>query len=237
MCGHHGTIVDRDHRRYSVSQLRKWKDGAEARAQKEHEGTFRRKPPRGATYIVNVNNPPQDVYAPRIVFRRPDGSPLHDTATGTYLYYVSQLWFVNEPEKRGTVARSLTATLDFCDMDGRSLFGVINGEWAITNARDNVGFDDTCETLSELPPVGKIAKLLVLHKRRDDGTAYAWSRGAREYPGQRHMSHQIPPGMYQLGVRIRGLYVDETFYFRLRNPGIDADPQILGLNSPDLDRE
>ena len=218
-----------------MAQLRRWKELAEARAQREHEGTSRPKQQRRTQIHINVAAPSENVYPSKIVFRCPRGAPIY--SHGTYLFCVEQLWFVNEPERGGPVARSLTATLDFMDMNGRSLFSQISGEWAIANARDSVGFDDTLETLPELPPVGEIAKLFVWQKRRDDATAYAWSRGARHYPGRRHPAHQIPPGDYQLEVRVRGIYVDQTFVFRLRNPGAGADPQILGLNSPEFDRQ
>ena len=70
-------------------------------------------------------------------------------------------------------------------MNGTPVFAEIRGEWAVANAGDNVGFTGTRETLAELPPVGEIAKLLVLQKRVEDPIAYAWSRGAREYGGRR----------------------------------------------------
>ncbi|PYR32332.1 MAG: hypothetical protein DMF90_23785 [Acidobacteria bacterium] len=231
MCGHHGTLVDRDHTRYSVDQLRKWKRKAEAIAQKEHEGVARHTPMRPQTHVqVKVTAPALDVYPPRITFYRPAGAPLFDGPGGPYQYFVAELWFRNEPLKGGPVAKTLTAFLEFSDANGTPLFSEIRGEWAIANAGDNVGFTSTQETLADLPPVGEIAKLLVLQKRIEAPIAYAWSRGAREYPGRRHVSHQIPPGEYQLRVRIRGLHVDETFYFRFTNPGAGADPVVQGLN-------
>ena len=85
------------------------------------------------------------------------------------------------------------------------------------------------ETLDQLLPNGDYAKLVVLQKRTEDDIAYAWSRGAREYPGRRHPSHQIPPGEYRLEVRIQGLHVDQVFGFRLLNPGAGGHPSVEPL--------
>jgi hypothetical protein len=127
--------------------------------------------------------------------------------------------------KRSAIARSLTARLTFIRNEVL-VFPEMHGEWAIANAADNLGFTGTRETWTELLPVGDYAKLMILQKRVEEDDAYAWSKGATEYPGRRHPAHRIPPGEYELRVHIRGLDINETFRFRLVNPGAGADPAI-----------
>jgi hypothetical protein len=157
-----------------------------------------------------------------VVRRGPGGPPI---------FYVAQLWFRNEPSRGAAVAESLAGQVTFLRA-GTRLFPELRAEWAFANAANNVGFnlETAAETLDRLVPNGDFAKLVVLQKRTEDDMAYAWSRGAREYPGHRHPAHQIPPGEYRLEVRIRGLHVDDTFAFRLVNPGAQGHPSIELLN-------
>jgi hypothetical protein len=102
----------------------------------------------------------------------------------------------------------------------------MHGEWAVANAADNLGYTHTVETWQQLLPNGDLAKLIVLQKRIDAQDAYAWSRGASEYPGRRHPAHRIPPGEFELRVRIRGIDIDETFRFHIHNPGAGENPSV-----------
>jgi hypothetical protein len=162
---------------------------------------------------------------PRVVPVSVRGSQLNRVADGEYLFYVLQVWFETDPASGSATAQHLTGTLSFL-RDGEPLFDPVQSEWALANAADNVGFNGTTEILERLLPVGERGKLLVLQKRTDDSAAYAWSRGAAEYTHRRHPSHVIPPGRYELRVRIRGIDIDETFKFILTNPGAGADPEI-----------
>jgi hypothetical protein len=207
-------VIHEDHERYTVAQLRKWKAFAERLAQRQLEAPQPR-------LHDNVEE------HPRIVWVSSKGSPLKNIHTGSYLCYAAQIWFQNEPTHGQPVARALTAYLAFF-VNGQRLFPEIRGEWAIANAADNVGMLDTVETLETLPPNGEKAKLFVLHKRITDSSAYAWSRGAREYDGGKHPSQEIPVGTCDLHARIRGIGIDETFRFQIINPGAGAEPFING---------
>jgi hypothetical protein len=217
LCVFHGTHVDHDHTRYTVNQLRKWKRDAEARAHRELESAGGRSARPRLTNVVRAR--------PRILYARQKGSAVHQGKGGPYLYFVSQLWFQNEPTKGSAIARSLTARLTFIRNEV-PVFPEMHGEWAIANAADNLGFTGTRETWTELLPVGDYAKLMILQKRVEEDEAYAWSKGATEYPGRRHPAHRIPPGEYELRVHIRGLDINETFRFRLVNPGAGGNPAI-----------
>jgi hypothetical protein len=229
MCYSDGKLVDSDADRYTVPLLRGWKQDAEREALQALEAPVGQ---AAHAMLIHIHVPPSPG-APsarpqsRIVPESLRGSQLYRRVDGQYLFYVVQLWLENEPMGGPAIARSLTGTLSFLS-NGTSLFPDVRAEWALANAADNVGFDGTAETLAELAPVGNRAKLLIVQKRTEDSIAYAWSKGASEYPGRRHPSHEIPPGVYDLRVRIRGIGIDEMFNFRLTNPGIGADPTIEG---------
>jgi hypothetical protein len=216
VCQIHGKLVDNNPSRYTVRQLRNLKARAEVRAD-------RRVDPRQSFSTKAATRSRSD--RPKIVWHATKGSPLN--ANGSYLFYAAQIWFKNEPRRGENVARALAAYLTFL-VNGERLFPEITGEWAVTNAGDNVGFRRTIETLDTLPPNGQKAKLFVLHKRIGDSCAYAWSRGALEYDGGRHPSQEIPVGFCDLLVRLRGVGIDQTFRFQVNNPGSGADPFING---------
>ena len=215
MCRNHGTLVDHDKHRYTVAQLRRWKAEAERRAQQDLEsGRSRNAPSR--------LRPP--VSQPRLVYAQHKGSPTYSAAVG-YKFFVLQVWFHNEPRDGVTPALSLRAMLSFVQQ-GQPLFSPVHSEWAIANAADNLGYNGTVETWDQLLPNGDYAKLMVLQKREEEADAYAWSKGAPAYPGRRHPSHRIPPGQYELHVRVRGIKIDVTFKYRLVNPGAGGNPTL-----------
>jgi hypothetical protein len=222
-CQNHGKLVDNDPSRYTVTRLRQLKREAELKALNALEEPRRRPRPR-PTRAIRPH--------PKIVFAQSRGAVIRRWAGGPPIFYVAQLWFRNEPSRGAPVAESLAGYVSLL-RNGVRLFPELRAEWAFTNAANNVAFDfeTATETLDRLLPNGDYAKLVVLQKRTDDDIAYAWSRGAREYPGRRHRSHEIPPGEYRLEVRIQGLHIDRTFVFRFINPGAGGHPSIEPLDA------
>jgi hypothetical protein len=228
MCQADGTLVDRDATRYPEELLRAWKSNAEAEARNAMEAP-RGKAANAVTIHIHLPAAPPSAPAPkpRIVPMSVRGSQLNRVSDGQYLFYVLQLWFENQPTTGSPIAQHLTGTLTFV-RNRTPIFPAIQAEWAIANAADNVGFVGTKEILDRLLPVGERAKLILVQKRRQDDIAYAWSKGAGEYDGWRHPSQQIPPGDYELHIRVRGIDIDDTFTFHFSNPGAGADPTIGG---------
>ena len=222
-CQNHGKLIDNDPSRYTVTRLRQLKREAEGEALNALEEP---RGPRSRPRPARAIQP-----RPKIVFVESRGAVIRRWAGGPPIFYVAQLWFRNEPSRGAPVAESLAGHVSVL-RNGVRLFPELRAEWAFANAASNVAFDFNmvAETLDQLLPNGDYAKLVVLQKRTEDDIAYAWSRGAREYPGRRHPSHQIPPGEYRLEVRIQGLHVDQVFGFRLLNPGAGGHPSVEPLD-------
>jgi len=217
-CQNHGKLIDNDPKRFTATRLKQLKRDAEREARDALEEPRGR---RGRKWLPRTAQG-----RPRIVFVQFRGAVIRRGAGGPPIFYVGQLWFRNE-SSRGDVAESLAGHVSVL-RNGVRLFPELRAEWAFANAANNVAFDfgAATETLDRLLPNGDFAKLVVLQKRAEDDVAYGWSRGAREYPGYRHPSHQIPPGEYRVEVRIQGLNIDERFGFRLINPGAQGHPSI-----------
>lgn len=219
MCAHHGILVDSDARTYPAQLLRHWKRDAEARARREHELGI--KPPQ-----------PSSAPKPHIICVKTPTTRLNDKPGGTYQFTVSQIWFENRPTPDRVIATALAGYVSVFHGKTR-LFENLRCEWVIANAHENVGFDETIETWSELQPNGNRAKLFVIHKRTDEDDAYIWTRGALEYKerGHRHPSRRLPKGDYRLVVRILGTNVDQTFRFKLHNPGAGTEQSLDPIRS------
>lgn len=233
-CQNHGKLIDNDAEQYPVKVLREWKRDAEREALRALEQPRRSQSARPGVRDLHRHLPheprPSAEPRPRIVFAQSRGAVIRRGPGGPTIFYVAQLWFRNEPPRGAPIAKSLAGFVTFL-RNGIPLFAELRAEWAFTNAAGNVAFGRTDETLQELLPNGDYSKLVVLQKRTEDDVAYAWSRGAAEYTGRRHPSHRIAPGEYRLEVRLRGIHIDETFSFRLTNPGAGANPAIEPLSS------
>jgi hypothetical protein len=216
MCAHHGMLVDADGKTYSVLLMRKWKRAAEARARREHE--------------LGVKFSRKSSVSPRLTCVGTRTTRLFDKPGGSYEFTVSQIWLENLPGRNRAAATALAGYVSVFYGDTQ-LFASLRCEWVRANAHENVGYDETVETWPELQPNGDRAKLFVVHKRTSEDAAYIWTRGALEYKqrGHRHPSRRLPKGDYRLVVRIRGTNVDQTFQFKLRNPGADADQSLESL--------
>jgi hypothetical protein len=145
-------------------------------------------------------------------------SPVIDSRTPTF--EVVQAWFTNQPASptEFSVARGVTAKVTLRRPDGNMHFE-FHGQWAVSNAPGNVGFQDFSELL-DLSPGHTEAKLLIALKYPSDVDAYAFTReGWRASADRRYTRFAIPQGDYTLSVDLLGLNVSQQFSFHLRNPG------------------
>ena len=64
-------------------------------------------------------------------------------------------------------------------------------------------------------PNGDEAKLVIAQKKTEDNDGYVWLDGAKQYPDRKHPPYLIPPGDYEVEVRIQAISVDQSFVFLL----------------------
>jgi hypothetical protein len=176
--------------------------------------------------------------SPRIVyFDTQQAQMYHDSPVvsgKTPTYQILQVWFENKPRIRGTssVGRNVTARVTLSDEHGSRLFDY-HGQWAKSNAPDNVGFDDILDE-TDIPPSGLKAKLIIALKYPIDDECYAFSREAlRSTVDGRSERFAIAPGTYKLKIRLAGIGVDREFAFTLENRG-SGSPLMLQSIDPQM---
>jgi hypothetical protein len=152
-------------------------------------------------------------------------SPVIDGRRPTY--EIIQIWFINNPKipLDESIAKDVTAKGTVIKPDSHELFEY-HGQWAKSNAPDNVGFDDILDTVNILP--GHIeAKLIVALKYPSDSKCYAFTReNLRSTPDGRTSRYEIAEGDYIIRVHLRGIGVDEIFSFDFINGGINQPLQL-----------
>ena len=149
-------------------------------------------------------------------------------------YVPVQAWFANAPGNptESSIARHATARITIIKSDGLRLIQYY-GQWADSNAPDNVGFNDILDFV-DIPPSHLRAKLLVALKYPADSEAYGFTReGFRSSGDGRSSRFQIPPGTYRVEVELSGVGVNEIFSFQLRNNGAGTDLEL----EPDIDKK
>ena len=135
-------------------------------------------------------------------------------------YQVVQAWFANSPVSpaESSVARGVTAKVSVFSSAGPELFEYY-GQWADSNAPNNVGFNDYLDRV-DIPPGHLRAKLLVALKYPSDSDGYAFTReGFRSTGDGRFGIYAIPVGDYTVRVHLSGIGVDQKYWFDLRNNG------------------
>jgi hypothetical protein len=174
--------------------------------------------------------------APRIAVLPPIRSlePTYDDL-GHPAFGVVEVWFVNRPPTPtdASVARHVSAQLDFFDFYSDTVRLPAYGRWALTIAPGHLGFrDDDHAPVVDIPPGVLPVKLLVLLKYPDDAAAYVFAEenllghrpGGR--PDGRHPQYELPSGQYRLRVTLVGQNLNQAFEFDVENPGVGAMPAV-----------
>lgn len=142
-------------------------------------------------------------------------------------FEVLQVWFRNNPSipSEATIARAVTALIVITKPDSTMLFQY-HGQWAESNAPDNVGFVGYKETLN-IPPGHLEAKLFIALKYPADKFCYAFTKeGFLTSDDGRTSRYEIAPGDYSVRVHLQGVGVDEIFRFTLHNYGVSQPLQL-----------
>lgn len=142
-------------------------------------------------------------------------------------YEILQTWFINQPALPGeaSIAKDVTAKITIFNFEESQLFEY-HGQWAKSNAPDNVGYDDILDSVN-IPPGHLEAKLIIALKYPSDSQCYAFTReGLRSTPDGRSERYRIPEGTYKIKVHLRGVGVDEHFWFHFRNIGTNKSLEL-----------
>ena len=146
----------------------------------------------------------------------------HDSpvvAGRTPTYQITQAWFENKSEAPTDRAIAVDMTARILVLKNGAEVASYHGQWAVSNAPDNVGYDDITDVVT-LRPGHLEAKLIVALKYPSDADAYAFARESlRSTPDGRSSRYKIPPGSYDLEVHLLGVGLNKKFAFKLENPG------------------
>lgn len=149
-------------------------------------------------------------------------------------YQLLQAWFRNIPAfpSESSAAREVTAKIVLVRPDGTSALEYY-GQWAKSNAPDNVGFDSFIDKTDILP--GHLrAKLMVALKYPAESQCYAFAReGFLSDPSGRSPRYAIPEGDYEVRVELGGIGIDSAFKFCLTNRGAKHELEFSELAESD----
>jgi hypothetical protein len=147
-------------------------------------------------------------------------------------YQILQAWFINQPLSPGesSIAKDITAKITVFKIDDSKLFEYY-GQWAKSNAPDNVGYDDILDSVNILPSHLE-SKLIIALKYPSESHCYAFTReGLRSTPDGRSERYKIPEGTYKMMVHLRGIGVDECFWFLFNNFGVNTSLELEYQNT------
>lgn len=136
-------------------------------------------------------------------------------------YEVLQVWFENVPEfpTDQSVARDVSAVIEFWSLSGADLIFQFYGQWAETTAPNHVGFKGVKPSI-DIPPSHIKAKLMIALKYKDEEFAYPYSvESLKDYSDGRNPNLALRIGNYAVKIRLRGMGIDKEFLFTVENPG------------------
>jgi len=145
-------------------------------------------------------------------------------------YNLLQLWFLNTPTLPldASVARQVTAKVTLERPDGTTLIEYY-GQWARSNAPDNVGFEDYVDKI-DIPPGHLRAKLMIALKYPGESQAYAFTReGLKSHRDGRSPRYVIPEGTHKATVHLSGIGLDVRFTCQLSNGGSGTSLQLSDI--------
>ena len=165
--------------------------------------------------------------APAIQIDQIRQSPLFE-GTGQPIYWITQIWFTNQPAKpkESSVAKEVTTRLDFFDFDFPDPRLTVHGQWALATAPDHAGHIGTAPAI-DIPPGLLPVKLMTLLKYPENAAAYAYAaENLLRYPDGRHPDFELAAGTYTLRVTLMGQNVNQEFWFDVESSGVGTQPTV-----------
>jgi hypothetical protein len=142
-------------------------------------------------------------------------------------YEILQAWFINNPKlpTETSIAKGVTAKITILKPDSSKLFEYF-GQWAKSNAPDNVGFDGILETV-DIQPGHLESKLFIALKFPLESSCYAFTKESlRSTPDGRSQRYEIVAGDYKIKVHLLGVGVDDVFWFDFHNFGVNKSLEL-----------
>lgn len=149
---------------------------------------------------------------------------------GKPIFHIVQAWFKNAPVTRqdSSIAKQVTATIEFWQYQTTHPMLTIAGQWIESRAPDFIGFTGITNKI-DIYPNDENYKLNILLKWEEDEDAYAYAVESfihSERQDGRENMRRIQPGMYKVYVKLKGVGVDKTFLYGLKNPGKGEDLEM-----------
>jgi hypothetical protein len=150
-------------------------------------------------------------------------------------YEILQVWFSNIPKSplETSIARDVTAKIRIYRASTIEIFDQFeyHGQWAKTNAPDNVGYDDILDSV-DIPPGHLESKLIIALKYPSDSNCFAFTReGLRSTPDGRTSKYAIAEGVYKIIIHLRGIGIDKEYCFDFKNPGVNQSLVLSYVSS------
>lgn len=138
-------------------------------------------------------------------------------------FQMMQVRYVNEPSTRTeeSVAREVTGRLQFRDRLSKSIIQEHLGSWAVGDGPEDAVPGGLSSSIV-IYPNDKPSRLNVVLKWPEDEDAFVYpTKWTPEYPDGRNPSVRLPPGEYELIVKLAGVGVDLQDTFIVTNKGRD----------------
>ncbi len=144
--------------------------------------------------------------------------------------------FANDPKSsiKGSTAERVVAHLDFYDKSRSQLMFSLTGRWADTPERATVGLHVVDTNQINIAPNAMPRYLDVVLKYDDEDECYGLNNEtpvrATAGPGWRDETRKLEPATYAVKIRLRGLNLDDVFWFSLVNPGKSSEVELKAVS-------
>jgi hypothetical protein len=127
--------------------------------------------------------------------------------------------FINDPDVSTpeSVARSVTATIEFRDVSNRTLFS-LDGRWADTD-QPQPG-QTTIELLSVDFQIGQTREVDIAFKYPEEGDSHGLNNDSYGRPDWKDPRWRLNGEDFSVVIRLRGPYIENKWQCYFRNPGI-----------------
>ena len=138
--------------------------------------------------------------------------------------------FINDPEVSTleSIARNVTATMEFRDANNRLLF-TLDGRWGDTD-QPQPG-QTTIDLLSVDFQIGQTREVDIAFKYPGDADSYGFNNDSYGRPDWRDPRWRLDGEDFSLVIRLRGPYIDNRWQCYFRNPGVGQPFEARGIQS------